>query len=290
MTGAELSSYISTKVDKAYSDYWVPVKRNAIILEAMIKGEEDKYADLTNQKITDQLFTLIRTSVAYTPVNNEVDLITGITDYLHLLAMQPRFSVPLNVNITSASNTTPIVITINKLTNLRDGDMVDIAGVSGNTAANGTRFVKQIYADYVYNKFAFALYSDAKLTQGISGNGVYVSGGSMSRIFLNWVKKKNSYRKYSIFGIPTVNDPYYEIADGKLKILPLTETCTSISIDYLKKPTVIVDVNDAVIDLEITYPLSYLYFLADETAKLMAIYSRDGELYNAEEVEIAQQK
>lgn len=289
MTGTELNAYLDTVIDKAYSDYWPVAKRNSIILEAMVKSEEVKYLNATAQKETDELFSLLRTNVPYTPVNNLLSLVTDVDDYLHLMAMQVIFSHPFNVLITSATNATPVVITLNGLTNLRDGDQVAIAGVGGNTVVNGTRYVKELYKDFYNRKFVYQLYTDAKLTVPLSGSGAYTSGGTISRFIYNWVKKKNAYRKYSTFGIPDESDPYYEIADGNLKILPLTETCTGVFMDYISKPAVLIDVTDNSVDLEITYPLRYLYFIMDETAKLMAMYSRDTEMYQTETIEVQQQ-
>jgi hypothetical protein len=66
--------------------------------------------------------------------------------------------------LTNASNTTPIVITDNGHPFLT-GDQVTIAGVTGNTAANGTWIVTKIDAN------TYSL-------DGSIGNGAYAAGGS----------------------------------------------------------------------------------------------------------------
>jgi hypothetical protein len=56
---------------------------------------------------------------------------------------------------------------------LADGDVVTIAGITGNTNANGTFYVK---VTTVGDSGHFGLYSDKALTTAIVGNGTY--GGS----------------------------------------------------------------------------------------------------------------
>lgn len=289
MNGTEFSRLVSTKIDKAYSDYWNTTKRNDIIQEAFIKAIEIKYKGLTSQENTDEMYNLIRTSVPYTPVANQINLLTGITDYLHLLALKVKNTKFNAVNVTGATNTSPIVLTVNGQLDLRSGDLATIVGVGGNSAANGDRYVKRGYEDFEYNKFTYTLYQNEKLTIPITGNGVFTNGGTIQRVIYTWAKKKDSFRKYAKLGEPTVHDPYYEEADGFLKLLPINEPATEVLIDYIKKITVPIDVTDAVVDLENTYPLRFLYFLADETAKLLTAYARDFQATEFEQNEIITQ-
>lgn len=70
--------------------------------------------------------------------------------------------------LTSASNTSPIVIT-DPLHGLWDGNHINITGVTGNTAANGAFFVT------VINSHTFSL-------DGSVGNGAYISGGAWTYV------------------------------------------------------------------------------------------------------------
>lgn len=275
MTGQEFLTQLDEKSDRAFSGYFPNAVINDFIAEAFSKVIEIKYLDITTEKNTDELFSLIRTNVSYTPVSNQVNLITGITDYLHTLALKTKFQFPYNVALTGATNATPIVLTLNKLTNLRDGDSVLITGVTGNTAANGDRFVKELYKDFANNAFKFQLYQDEKLTIPISGSGLFGGGGSIKRIVWAWAKKKNSYRKISKLGEPTVSNPFFEEADGVMKLLPNTEVCSEVRIDYIIQPPVTIDVNDNVVDLETTYPLRFLYMIMDYLTKLEGQSTRD---------------
>lgn len=289
MTGVEFSAHVSTVIDKAYSDYWVNSKRNDIIQEAFIKAIEIKYRSIVTQENTDEMYNLIRTNVVYTPTSNQVDLYTTITDYMHLLSLKVKNTKFNSASITAATNTSPIVITTNAQLDLRNGDLATISGVTGNTAANGDRYIKVGYENFEYDRFTYSLYQDLRLSIPISGNAAYISGGTIQRVIYTEAKKKESYRKYSTFGEPTIHDPYYEIADGFLKLLPLNSPCTEITIDYIKTITVPIDVTDNVVDLEVTYPLRFLYFIADETAKLLLAYARDFEGEQFEQTEIVQQ-
>jgi hypothetical protein len=79
--------------------------------------------------------------------------------------------------LTVATNATPIVITTTTANNLVAGDSVQIAGMTGNTAANGVNYVNPLTAT------TFQLFSNAALTTGVVGNGTL--GGSPT-ISLAW--------------------------------------------------------------------------------------------------------
>jgi hypothetical protein len=81
------------------------------------------------------------------------------------------YETPLSVSGTS--NATPIVITTSPAAKLSNGQTVQVAGVQGNDAANGTWFARTSG----YPSGQFALYLDAALTKPVAGTGVYTAGG-----------------------------------------------------------------------------------------------------------------
>lgn len=88
-----------------------------------------------------------------------------------------QYAVDINdwgKTITGATNATPIVITANSH-GFANGDVVLIAGVGGNTAANG-RF---IVANQTTNTFELTTYQVSGTADGtnVAGNGAYTSGG-----------------------------------------------------------------------------------------------------------------
>ena len=203
-----------------------------------------------------------------------------ISDYLHLLTVKTKFSLDLDlVDIESISNSSPILITINGQNNLRTGEQIYVSGVSGNTNANGYSYIKKI------NRYKIALYSDAKLTTPVAGNSNFFVGGSISRVFYNYATQQISDRKISVFNPPTVDYPSYEMGRNRIKFLPLAETCSEITIDYISNDIKFIVSTDTTIDLEQYYPAKFLYYVADEAANLFAQAVKDGELFQSSDFE-----
>lgn len=288
MTGVEFYQILQETTGHDYSAYFDPARANEIIKEAFIKAIEIKYADLTSEKNSDELAALIKTKVPVTFTGNQIAL-SAIPQYLHTLALQTNFAVPVDAKITDATNAKPVVLSLDKITNLRDGDQVGIAGVQGNTAANGVRYLRHLYDDFSHSKFTFQLYSDLNTVVPVAGNGAYTKGGVITKTITAWTKKKDSYRKYSNFNESTPNDPYYELAQGLMKVLPDTASCPTGNLDYISVPPVYPDVLNDTINLENTFPLRFLYFWKDEAGRLMGFYSRDNELSQGEQSEIINQ-
>lgn len=82
-------------------------------------------------------------------------------------------AVGTSLSVTGATNASPIVITAASH-GLVDRQPVTISGVGGNTAANGTFYVKVLTTN------TFSLYSDNTLSTAVAGNGVYTSGGTIA--------------------------------------------------------------------------------------------------------------
>ncbi len=203
-----------------------------------------------------------------------------ITDYLHLLTVKTKFSFALDlIDVESISNSSPILITINGQNNLRTGEQVYISGVSGNTNANGYSYIKKI------NRYKLALYSDAKLTTPVSGNSAFFVGGGIARVFYNYATQQISDRKISVFNPPTPDYPSYEMGRNRIKFLPLSETCSEITIDYISNDIKYIISTDTSIDLEQYYPAKFLYYVADEAANLFAQSVKDAELFQSSDFE-----
>lgn len=278
-TGIDFKKIWERKIDKSYTAFYNSTKQNALFKNALINAIELKYLSLDSQKIYDEIGNVIKTGQVFNPSSNVIFLSTvgspNISDYNHLLTVKCKYISPLNLILEKISYAAPIVITVNKLNNLRDGELINISSVTGNTNANGDRYIKRIT-----NK-TFALYSDNKLTVPIIGNGNYVSGGILSRVYYKYAIPYKSDRKISVFGEPTEDNPRFEVVSGKLKLYPTDSTCSEITIDYITKPNVFIDVTNSVTDLELTYPLKFLYYVADVAAKMFAEEIKDTEMINA---------
>jgi len=75
------------------------------------------------------------------------------------------------VPVTGATNASPIVLTAAYA--LANGQRLQVSGVLGNSAANGTFYAMTSG----YSNGQFALYQDAALSQPVAGSGAYSSGG-----------------------------------------------------------------------------------------------------------------
>lgn len=286
-TGADFDALLDIKTDTAYTGYFSSAKKNLIIQEAITKAVEFKVATNDRIQVQDDLFGIFKSNTVFTPINNEVDIrvsalnTTGIDDYHHIMNMSAKFIILFqSVDIVAASATTPLRLTISRDVNLRSGESVLIAGV--NAQANGTRYVKRLRNDL------FELYSDQYLTTPIVGTSTTVGATpTISRIIYNDAYNMKSNRKFSELNAPSVYKPFYEVADTVLKIYP-NRVCSEIKIDYISVPAYI-DVTDSTDDLLEVYSFRFIQFIADETARLMALSMRDDALNAQEQGEILNQ-
>ena len=111
--------------------------------------------------------------------------------------------------VSSATNTSPIVITAPG-DSLSNGQAVLISGIAGNTAANGSYYLKTSGSA----TGQFALYLDPNLTQPVSGNGAYAGGGVA----------KPAYRGQSLVPTP---DGYLDLTYSSDR--PASYICSSAS-------------------------------------------------------------
>jgi len=106
-------------------------------------------------------------------INPSTGAITGFTISSHGsgYVTPPTVSISDTVNLSSATNASPIVVTIADTT---DVTAVTISGVQGNTAANGQWCAK------VLSGTTIALYADGAFTVPSVGNGPYTGGGTVT--------------------------------------------------------------------------------------------------------------
>ena len=165
----------------------LPVRWKTFTLSSLVAGTRTYALDATAVKITDLRF--------FTAPNQYTSLLPRNIDYWDLqygswrslssdapteYAVQPSATASeiwllapapsSTLQVAGATNATPIVVTT-AAHGLSDGTQVEIATVTGNTAANGTFYID------VLTTTTFALYSDEARTVPVAGNGAYVSGG-----------------------------------------------------------------------------------------------------------------
>lgn len=241
-----------------------------IVSTAPINGSAFTLTVTTSNTLT---FVVAAFAGAYVANTGSVTSTLFLNDYWHLLSIKCKYNSNLyNIVVSDASNTTPIKIKLNSRNNIRTGEQITISGVLGNTDANGIFFVKSL------NDFSISLYADINFQTPIAGNGNYISGGILKRTVYNYAVPLTSDMKIGVLNIPTVVDPYFEIADNQIKLYPLTENCVESTVDYIRQPNVIIDVADNAIDLTTYYPEKFLFAMVDEASVIFAELSRDLEL------------
>ena len=231
-------------------------------------------------------FTVTSSTGTYTANTGVLTNPKLISDYLHLLAVKCKFSqlrspAPTGTSeFTSVTNANPIVITFASPNNLRSGELLTISGVLGNTNANGTYYIKKL------NSKKISLWYDAKLTSEVHGNGAYTSGGTTSIVTYNYARPYISDRKISSYGKPSVDYPRFETDKNTLKFTPSTETCSEITIDYIKTYPYTFDLTDTVVDLSLYWDEKFLFSWIDRAVIIFTTMVKDGELYKLEMNEI----
>ena len=224
--------------------------------------------------------TVASATGVYTANTGKVITPSTITDYWHLLSLKAKFNLPIyDWTVKAASNTAPIVLTISSYNSFRTREKLVISGVVGNTAANGTFYIK------VVNSKKIALYSDAALQIPVVGNGIYVSGGSISRQYYEYTAQYAPESKIGVLNIPTPALPAVDISDNQIKIYPLDVPCLEVEFDYVKVPEKKIVSSDNTTDLTLYYPEKFLLLVVKQAAQLFAEQVRDPELYQTQTAE-----
>jgi len=239
------------------------------------------YTILTTPTTTSFTYTAASAPTGtYTANSGMVTSSKIIADYWHYFFGKAKFTVPTTYSITASTNSSPIRITLNKRSFFRSYDIVTIAGITGNTNANGTRYLKMA------NETQYFLYSDATLQTPVVGNGTQGGTGTISQVLYSPLKFKRSDEKGNLYGQPSEANPYYQESKQFIKILPSTIPCSEITIDYLRVPQRFIDVGDAVFDFDLWYPKQFQYAIINHTALLMAEALRDSGLMSVESQQI----
>lgn len=134
---------------------------------------------------------LTRTSTTLVPINADSNPTYAVYSYdgsAQVLSGQTGSASKRHTfTVTGATNATPIVITATSH-GLQNGQVVTIANVGGNTAANGTFKV----ANKATSTFELTTLADAN----VAGNGAYTSGGSGNVTALYYISLSLSSATY----------------------------------------------------------------------------------------------
>lgn len=265
MTGVEINQVYSQQIGQTYSGIEDIAKKNRRFKKALINAIEEKYRNLNEQREFDEIKSVIKTEQEFTPVQNTID-ISG-NDILHVLAIKAKYKKPIpGIIIKSITNTTPVVIETFGPTNIRTGDVLDIANVVGNISANGEYKATQ----KSLTKIAL---------EASSGSGPFTQSPniSISRVFYNYCQFLKSDEKISSFKIGTPDYPQYEIANEKIKLYPYVQGAiepSKATIDYISRSLVTFDLLLNV-DYSPIYTDKFIYHVIDIAAKDFNLTFRD---------------
>jgi hypothetical protein len=205
-----------------------------------------------------------------------------LSDYLHIMAMKcymydPDESTP----VYKAYGGSPAAIEFFRPIRSRNKQYIHGGVFSG---ATGFAIVKQV------SEFKYELYQATfptsfslplTLTQAVADTINTIEVGEVS-----WAKYLRSDRRISQSGRPTVNDPRFNQHKNFMMIHPQTAVCTAVSVDYIRKPDVVIDVTDNVRDLSLFYSETLLNRLTDEAVKMFYQEVRDPNQYQVADREM----
>lgn len=184
----------------------------------------------------------------------------SIQDYLHILSVKAIYEKDTDFVILKAANTNPLVITTTRFNNLRSKEKIKISGVTSNTNANGTHYIKTLKLP------TFELYSDEKLKTPIAGNGTYASTtNTIVRVVENYCKVVESDRKKTI-SFPTVDNPEFEISERRALVYPLNEVCSEVKVDYLSNSPIVIDVENDTLNIVDYFNLTFVQKIINRAA------------------------
>lgn len=134
----------------------------------------------------DTRFPTVTDRVVFTPIRTQRGFVAGVVlpsrDSLVIsngfdpcLVWTPSLAVASTISITGAADDEGVLQITAAAHGMDDGDTVVISGVGGNTAANGSFWVKRTGAN------TFKLYYDEALSSAVVSSGAYTSGGSFTR-------------------------------------------------------------------------------------------------------------
>lgn len=259
MTGAQFWSYLQQKIDKAYSAYLDNTKANALIKEAMARLVDRYWHNLSFEIEADELVGFQLKDKTFTPVGGVYILnanattptppVNEIPFYMHMMRVLGRFEQ--NLTVTASGNT---LTSVNHP--LRKGSTVRF-GVTNYTVTkvDGNTFQAKD-----------------------SGGNFATSAGTYVYFYDREIRQMSSTRKGGSFHRANAVTPRYEFLNngtGQNRMLKITPTATSITVDYIRTPPHTIDVANNIVLLTDFYSQKFLFYLMDECALSFAASIHD---------------
>jgi hypothetical protein len=192
-----------------------------------------------------------------------------IQDYMHLFSIRAAYLFENEDEIDSVLATpSKIEITLQKRSQLRDGDMITIANVVGANGMNGDRYVKQV------GTRRYRLYNDAELLSPVVATSAYISGGTITSMKMNSCFQLKPDQYVQKIDTPTKRFPRYQMADNAIVIEPKSNL-QYVEMDYIKLPPFEIDPLNNETDLLLYYSQEFIEYLVDFTARLFDLDTKN---------------
>jgi len=135
-------------------------------------GPQDSLGNVVGDPTTDDDITISLAGTYNVAIQSSFRNSSGAAQSMKLAVRVILATAP---TVTDATNATPIVVTTSAAHGIKQGDMVTISGVGGNTAANGDFMASAVNATTI--TLQDLAHSDT------TGNGAYTSGGSVDACY-----------------------------------------------------------------------------------------------------------
>jgi hypothetical protein len=221
--------------------------------------------------VTDYTFTILSGAAGNigTFLSGSVVTTNMVQDYMHLFSVRAAYVFENEDEIDSV-NATPskIEITLQKRSQLRDGNKITISGVVGANGMNGERYVKQI------GTRRYRLYNDEELLSPVVATSAYVSGGVITSTKINSCFQLKPDQYVQKVDSPTKRFPRYQMADNAIIIEPKSNL-QYVEMDYIKLPPFEIDPLNNDTDLLLYYSQEFIEYLVDFTARLFDLDTKN---------------
>jgi hypothetical protein len=208
-------------------------------------------------------------------------------DYLHVLAIEAyMYDTDDSVNLYKAYGGTPAVIEFFRPIKLRTKDYLHAAIFQNSPTDTGFAIVKQI------SEFKYELYRPPSAPPSNLNTPITLSQadaesiGEIKQVEINWAKYLQSDRRISKSGEPSIDEPRFNQHKNFILMHPQGAVCRAVSVDYIRKPEVVIDVTDNVRDLSLFYSETLLNRLTDEAVKMFYQEVRDPNQYQVADREM----
>jgi len=234
-----------------------------------IVGSTAQYAGtFAVSAVTQYTFTIPAASIGTFQSGNVVTS-NMIQDYMHLFSIRAAYLFENEDEIDSVLATpSKIEITLQKRSQLRDGDMITIANVVGANGMNGDRYVKQI------GTRRYRLYNDAELLSPVVATSAYISGGTITSPKMNSCFQLKPDQYVQKLDAPTKRFRRYQMADNAIVIEPKSNL-QFVEMDYIKVPPFEIDPLNNETDLLLYYSQEFIEYLVDFTARLFDLDTKN---------------